>query len=93
MDAYIELEVSTSIIKNFKLGHYWNIRMFMGILDFKIIISYRCFQQIRSNLTFYPYYDYYFSVWDPLWNSRKFMEHFLKNSTKVAVPVFVSSFD
>ena len=45
------------------------------------------FTKIISNLKFYPKYEHDVAVKDPLWHSRVMLNHFLKNSTEVAVPV------
>lgn len=93
MDAYIGLDVATYIKKCYDFSNYCNRRMFMGNVDFKRVVSHRRFHPVRSNLAFYPFYDHYIDVCDSLRNSRKLIENFLKNVSKVAAPVGALSFD
>lgn len=67
--------------------------MFYGQIYFKRVLSRDNFLKIKSLLQLYPNYSHEEPVSDPLWNSREFTGHFLRNTTSVAVPSGVNSID
>ena len=69
--------------------------MFSGHSDFKETMSRTDFQKIRANLVLRDPFNYSHSEAsaDPLWYSRKLMEHFQRNIAKVAVSIGTSALD
>ena len=68
---------------------------FLGHKRFKMTMPQNTFQPIRANLTLHnPDSDSLDATSkDPLWHSRSLMEHFMKNSAMVVVPVGTSIFN
>ena len=93
--AYIGLELATSIIHLNDLKSYWCQDLFSGHSDFRMTMVRDDFLQIRSNLVLRDpaSYDHQEASQDPLWHSRKLLEHFEQNTVKVAVPTGTSALD
>ena len=93
--AYMGLEMAMSIIKINDLKHYWRRDMFAGHPDFVSVMSRDDFLSIRANVVLRDSttYTHEEASTDPLWHSRKFMEHFQKNASKIAVPMGTSALD
>ena len=93
--AYLGLELATSLIHMNDLKQYWSNKVFQGQQDYKDTMSRDDFLNIRSNLVFcHPdMYNHEQASRDPLWHSRKLLEHFQKNIAAVAVPCGSSALD
>ena len=93
--AYVGLEMAMSLVNMNTIDSYWRDDMFMGQKDFKETMSRPKFTAIRSNLTLCnpTLYDHEEASKDPLWHSRKLLEHFQRNISKIAVPLCASALD
>lgn len=76
-----------------RLKDYWHKSDILGNPFFKKTMSRDTFLIIRSALRLYASYDSDVAVVDPLWHSRQILEHFLRNTATLAVPIGVSSAD
>ena len=87
-NAYIGLELATSIVQLNRLNQYWSTKMFHGNNDFKNVMSRDDFKLIRRHLTLVSpnSVSQEKKAQDPLWHSRSLMEHFEANCVSVAVP-------
>ena len=94
-DTYVGLELATSLVSLNTLQGYWSNKMFCGQADFKDTMPRDLFLLIRSNIVLCPpsTYDHDEASKDPIWHSRKMLEHFQKNIAKVAVPLGSSTLD
>jgi Transposase IS4 len=89
--AYLRLEKTMSILQINDISYFWRKDMNTGHEDFKKTMSRDDFQHIRSNLVLRdPHAE---SSVDPLWHSRKLLEHFQKNICQIAVPIGTSALD
>ena len=93
LNSYLGIEIATSLTQCDDIYDYWSSKKFLGSTDVSTIMSRNTFTKIRSNLGFYPIYDDEIAAKDPLWNSRIILEHFLKVSTSIAVPVGPAALD
>jgi hypothetical protein len=93
--AYLGLEIGMSLVRFNTFKEYWSTGLFVGHQTFSATMSRNVFQQIRANLFFYNPSNRDDDVQhdDPLWHSRNIMEHFVKNSSAIAVPVGTSALD
>ena len=93
--AYLGLEMATSLLQFNSLKEYWSGKVFAGHDDFKKTMSRDDFLHIRSNLVFCHPASYLHSQasTDPLWHVRKLLEHFQKNISAIAVPLGTSALD
>ena len=93
--AYMGLEMATSLVKMNDLKSYWKKEMFAGHRDFKETMSRDDFLFIRSNIVLRDPDDYSHeeASSDPLWHSRKILNHFQKNVSQIAVPMGTSALD
>ena len=94
-NAYVGLEMAMSLVRMNTIDSYWRDEMFMGQKDFKETMSRPKFTSIRSNITLCNpgMYDHEEVSNDPLWHSRKPLEHFQRNIAKMAVPLYASALD
>ena len=94
-EAYVGLEMATSLVSVNSLKGYWSQEMFCGQADFKDTMPRDTFLLIRRMIVLCPpgSYDHELSSNDPIWHSRKMLEHVQKNIAKVAVPLGSSALD
>lgn len=71
----------------------WSKKQFAGLEDCCAVMGRNRFKRIRSALRFYPSYDHYVAVRDPLWHSRLILQHLRRNCVKVAVPIGLMAYD
>ena len=96
MLAYIGLEFAMSIIQFNEIEEYWSKDMFLGSINFQRVMSRDNFQSIRAHLKLThseESEDSELAAADPLWHSRKLLEHFQVNCASVAVPTGCSALD
>ena len=93
--AYLGLELAMSLIPFNAITNYWSEYLFSGHKVFKETMPRYKFQTIRANITLYnpSLYEHDEASHDPLWHSRKMLEHFQKNISKIAVPLGCSVLD
>lgn len=93
--AYIGLELATSLVSVNDLKDYWCKEMFSGQVDFKTTMGRDEFLEIRRNIVLcHPNsYDHVVASNDPIWHSRKMLEHIQKNCATIAVPLGSSALD
>ena len=78
------------------LDKYWKRDMFLGHLDFQLVMSRDDFQNIRSHMKFVPprmSIEGELSALDPSRYSRKLLEHFQSNCVSVAVSTGCNALD
>ena len=94
-NAYVGLELVTSLVSVNDLKDYWSNEMFSGQADFKTTMGRDDFLEIRRNIVLCPpgAYDHGVASTDPIWHSYKMMEHIQKNSASIAVPMGSSALD
>lgn len=93
--AYVGLEMAMSILQLNDISSYWRSGMFSGHDDFKHTMSRDDFQNIRANIMLRESgsYNHTEVSTDPLWHSRKLLDHFQKNIACVAVPTGTIALD
>lgn len=93
--AYVGLEMAMSIVQFNDISYYWKTEMFTGHEDFKRTMSRDDFMNIRANIELRDpeSYNHDEASADPLWHSRKLLEHFQKNISQLAVPTGTSALD
>lgn len=93
--AYVGLEMAMSILQLNDISSYWRTGMFLGHDDFKSTMSRDDFQNIRANIILREpgTYNHTEVSADPLWHSRKLLDHFQKNIASVAVPTGTTALD
>ena len=76
--AYLGMEMAMSLCQLNDIYHYWRKDMFLGHHDFQQTMSRNEFTQIRSAVLLRDpdQYDHTVSSTDPLWHSRKMLDHF-----------------
>ena len=94
-NAYLGLELAMSLIPFNAITNYWSENLFSGHIDFKETLPRDQFTTIRANITLCnpSLYEHDVASHDPLWHSRKMLEHFQKNISKIAVPMGCSALD
>ena len=87
--------MATSLVSVNSLKGYWSQEMFCGQADFKDTMPRDTFLLIRRMIVLCPpgSYDHELASNDPIWHSRKMLEHVQKNIAKVAVPLGSSTLD
>ena len=86
-NAYLGLELATSIVGMNRLKQYWSTKMFLGHKDFQRTMSRDTFLRIRTHLSLVCPNSVTAAEKskDPLWHSRQLLEEFTKNCTLIAV--------
>lgn len=69
LDAFIVLEIVTSLMNSNDLNDYWCSKLFFGNEEFKRVIGRDLFLKIRSSLKLYPTYNNDTTFLDPLLHS------------------------
>jgi hypothetical protein len=95
--AYIGFEMAMSIVQFNTVDEYWKKDMFLGHIDFQHVMSRDDFQNIQSHMKFVTpsmsRNDGEVAALDPLWHSRKLLEHFQSNCMSVTVLMGCSTLD
>ena len=94
-NAHLGLEMEMLLVFMNTIDQYWCCDMFSGQADFKDTMSKHMFTGIRSNILLCnpDLYLHDEASHDPLWHSRKMLEHFQKNLSNIAVPMGCSALD
>lgn len=89
------MPLATSICNFNHITDYWCKTTFLGNNYFTKTMSRNDFQNIRCSLKFYPPESYTHDGASrvPIWHSREILEHFMQNSSTIAVTNAVSSLD
>jgi hypothetical protein len=93
--AYIGLEMGMSLLRYNDIKKYWAEGSFVGHETFRDTMSRNRFQEIRSCISFLSpkAYDAATAHDDPLWTCRSLLDHFIRRSADIAVPLGISALD
>lgn len=89
INAFLGLEIATSLTEFGDLKDYWSSKVLLGNVDFKKVISRAVFLDIRSRIKLNPEYDHNLSKADPLLQSWNILQVLAQNSTYVAAPIVI----
>lgn len=90
---YVDLTFSMSLTRLSANSDYSCIRIFLRQGDFSAVMSQDDYKCIRSGMRFYPIYSHEDAVWDSLWDSRIWFDHFRRKAAADGVPTDVLIFD
>lgn len=93
MNAFLCLDIATSIMKFNELKNYWSSKIFRRSIHFKNAISRKMFLNIRSCINIYPEYDQKLASVYPVFYSQNLLQSFAQNAAYDSVPTGVSTID